>query len=200
MMSETIEAVSSVVSDIPDGYTVSSVNTETGEPVFEPIPKTDEQKEIDSLKTAAYALASVSTTLTDEQALSMPEFFTEGSPILNMYTVRLSADWVSCTASSRPSLFLLNHSRPKLRVCWRYIARSTCHTLARLTILSRGCTVWTVTTASITAITARFTNAPGTWSLAFGNPVRQVFTSGRKSLDRLSVHHYLLPVFCPCPA
>ena len=77
MMSETIEAVSSVVSDIPDGYIVSSVNTETGEPVFEPIPKTDEQKEIDSLKTAAYALASVSTTLTNEQALSMPEFFPE---------------------------------------------------------------------------------------------------------------------------
>ena len=80
MMSETIEAVSSVVSDIPEGYTVSSVNTETGEPVFEAVPKTEEQKEIDSLKTAAYALASVSTTLTDEQALSMPEFFPEWEP------------------------------------------------------------------------------------------------------------------------
>lgn len=77
MMSETIETVSSVVADIPDGYTVSSVNVETGEPVFEPIPKTEEQKEIDSLKTAAYALASVSTTLTDEQALTMSEFFAE---------------------------------------------------------------------------------------------------------------------------
>lgn len=77
MMSETIEDVSSVVSDIPAGYTVSSVNVETGEPVFEEIPKSEEQKEIDSLKTAAYALASVSTTLTDEQALSMPEFFAE---------------------------------------------------------------------------------------------------------------------------
>lgn len=80
MMSETIEAVSSVVSDIPDGYTVSSVNVETREPIFEEIPKTEEQKEIDSLKTAAYALASVSTTLTDEQALSMPEFFAEWGP------------------------------------------------------------------------------------------------------------------------
>ena len=77
MMSETIEAVSSVMSDIPDGYTVSSVNVETGEPVLEAIPKTDEQKEIDSLKTAAYALASVSTTLTDEQALAMSKFFAE---------------------------------------------------------------------------------------------------------------------------
>lgn len=77
MMSEKIEAVSSVVADIPDGYTVSSVNVETGEPVLEAIPKTDEQKQIDSLKTAAYALASVSTTLTDEQALPMPEFFPE---------------------------------------------------------------------------------------------------------------------------
>lgn len=80
MMSETIEAVSSVVADIPAGYTVSSVNVETGEPVLEAIPKTDEQKQIDSLKTAAYALASVSTTLTDEQALSMPEFFAEWAP------------------------------------------------------------------------------------------------------------------------
>ena len=80
MMSETIEAVSSVVSDIPDGYTVSSVNTETGEPIFEEIPKTEEQKEIDNLKTAAYALASVSTALTDEQALSMPDFFAEWEP------------------------------------------------------------------------------------------------------------------------
>lgn len=48
--SETIESVSSIVFDIPDGYTVKSVNTETGEPVFEPIPKTDEQKQIDDLK------------------------------------------------------------------------------------------------------------------------------------------------------
>lgn len=73
-------AVSSIEYDIPDGYTVSSVNVETGEPVLEEIPKTDEQKQIDSLKTAAYALASVSTTLTDEQALSMPEFFAEWEP------------------------------------------------------------------------------------------------------------------------
>lgn len=80
MMSEAIEAVSSVVADIPNGYTISSVNVETGEPVFEPIPKTEEQKKIDSLRTAAYALASVSTTLTDEQALSMPEFFAEWGP------------------------------------------------------------------------------------------------------------------------
>lgn len=73
-------AVSSVEIDIPDGYTVSSVNIETGEPVLQEIPKTDEQKQIDSLKTAAYALASVSTTLTDEQALAMSEFFAEWVP------------------------------------------------------------------------------------------------------------------------
>ena len=50
MMSETIEAVSSVMSDIPAGYTVSTVNVETGEPVLEPVPKTDEQAQIDALK------------------------------------------------------------------------------------------------------------------------------------------------------
>lgn len=43
-------AVSSIEYDIPDGYTVSSVNVETGEPVLEAIPKTDEQKQIDDLK------------------------------------------------------------------------------------------------------------------------------------------------------
>lgn len=56
MMSETIEAVSSVVSDIPDGYTVTSVNVETGEPVFEAIPKTDEQLRLEALEEQMNAL------------------------------------------------------------------------------------------------------------------------------------------------
>ena len=60
MMSETIEAVSSVMSDIPDGYTVSSVNTETGEPVLEEIPKTDEQQRIEALERQMNALLGVS--------------------------------------------------------------------------------------------------------------------------------------------
>ena len=59
MMSETIEAVSSVVSDIPDGYTVSSVNTETGEPVFEAVPLTKEQQDIADLKAQMKALIGV---------------------------------------------------------------------------------------------------------------------------------------------
>ena len=60
MMSETIEAVSSVVSDIPDGYTVSSVNTETGEPVLEAVPLTKEQQDIADLKAQMNALLGVS--------------------------------------------------------------------------------------------------------------------------------------------
>lgn len=59
MMSETIEAVSSVVSDIPDGYIVSSVNTETVEPVFEPIPKTEDQQRIEALERQMNALLGV---------------------------------------------------------------------------------------------------------------------------------------------
>lgn len=59
MMSETIEAVSSVMSDIPDGYTVSSVNVETGEPVFEPIPKTEDQQRIEALERQMNALLGV---------------------------------------------------------------------------------------------------------------------------------------------
>lgn len=59
MMSETIEAVSSVVSDIPAGYTVSSVNTETGEPVFEAVPLTKEQQDIADLKAQMKALLGV---------------------------------------------------------------------------------------------------------------------------------------------
>ena len=60
MMSETIEAVSSVVSDIPEGYTVSSVNVETGEPVLEPIPKTEDQQRIEALERQMNALLGVS--------------------------------------------------------------------------------------------------------------------------------------------
>lgn len=59
MMSEKIDEVSSVVSDIPDGYTVSSVNVETGEPVFEPIPKTEDQQRIEALERQMNALLGV---------------------------------------------------------------------------------------------------------------------------------------------
>lgn len=60
MMSETIEAVSSVISDIPDGYTISSVNVETGEPVLEPIPKTEDQLRLEALERQMNALLGVS--------------------------------------------------------------------------------------------------------------------------------------------
>lgn len=60
MMSDTIEEVSSIVYDIPDGYTVSSINVETGEPVLEAIPKTDEQAQIDALKEQVTALQAAS--------------------------------------------------------------------------------------------------------------------------------------------
>lgn len=42
--------ISAIESDIPDGYYAASVNPETGEPVLEEIPKSDEQKQIDDLK------------------------------------------------------------------------------------------------------------------------------------------------------
>ena len=60
MMSEKIEAVSSVVYDIPDGYTVTSVNAETGEPVLEPIPKTEDQLRLEALERQMNALLGVS--------------------------------------------------------------------------------------------------------------------------------------------
>ena len=46
--------------EIPDGYTVSSVNTETGEPIFEEIPKTEEQQRIEALERQMNALLGVS--------------------------------------------------------------------------------------------------------------------------------------------
>lgn len=52
-------AVSSIEYDIPDGYTVSSVNTETGEPVLEEIPLTKEQQDIADLKAQMKALIGV---------------------------------------------------------------------------------------------------------------------------------------------
>lgn len=52
-------AVSSVEYDIPDGYTVSSVNVETGEPVLEAIPLTKEQQDIADLKAQMKALIGV---------------------------------------------------------------------------------------------------------------------------------------------
>ena len=45
--------------DIPDGYTVSSVNTETGEPVLEAIPKTAEQLRLEALEEQMNALIGV---------------------------------------------------------------------------------------------------------------------------------------------
>lgn len=59
MMSEKIDEVSSVVADIPDGYTVSSVNAETGEPVLEPIPKTEDQLRLEALERQMNALLGV---------------------------------------------------------------------------------------------------------------------------------------------
>ena len=59
MMSDTIEEVSSIVYDIPDGYTVSSINVETGEPVLEAIPKTDEQLRLEALEQQMNALLGV---------------------------------------------------------------------------------------------------------------------------------------------
>ena len=53
-------AVSSIEYDIPDGYTVSSVNTETGEPIFEAIPKTEDQQRIEALERQMNALLGVS--------------------------------------------------------------------------------------------------------------------------------------------
>ena len=50
MVPESLGEVSAVQSDIPDGYYVASVNPETGEPVLEEMPKSDEQKQIDDLK------------------------------------------------------------------------------------------------------------------------------------------------------
>lgn len=39
-----------IETDIPDGYYVKSVNTETNEPVLKEIPKSSEQVQIDDLK------------------------------------------------------------------------------------------------------------------------------------------------------
>lgn len=52
-------AVSSIEYDIPDGYTVSSVNVKTGEPVLEAIPKTDEQLRLEALEQQMNALIGV---------------------------------------------------------------------------------------------------------------------------------------------
>lgn len=47
----------------PEGYYLKSMNPETGEPVFEEIPKSDEQAQIDALKEQVAALQAAS----DEQ-------------------------------------------------------------------------------------------------------------------------------------
>ena len=60
MMSETIEAVSSVVSDIPESFYPSSVNPDTKEVIFAEIPKTKEQQDIAEIKAQLNALMGVS--------------------------------------------------------------------------------------------------------------------------------------------
>lgn len=52
--------ISAIEADIPDGYYVASVNPETGEPVLEEIPKSDEQKQIDELKKTVAQLQAAS--------------------------------------------------------------------------------------------------------------------------------------------
>lgn len=47
----------------PEGYYLKSMNPETGEPIFEKIPKSDEQAQIDALKEQVAALQAAS----DEQ-------------------------------------------------------------------------------------------------------------------------------------
>ena len=42
--------ISAIEAEVTDGYYVKSVDPETGEPVLEEIPKSDEQKQIDELK------------------------------------------------------------------------------------------------------------------------------------------------------
>lgn len=44
----------------PEGYYLKSMNPETGEPVFEIIPKSDEQQQIDALKEQVAALQAAS--------------------------------------------------------------------------------------------------------------------------------------------
>lgn len=54
------DAYQLLMTDVPDGYTVSSVNTETGEPIFEEIPKTEDQQRIEALERQMNALLGVS--------------------------------------------------------------------------------------------------------------------------------------------
>lgn len=49
--SETsLGTVSAIEAEIPEGYYAESVDTETGEPVLEEIPKTEEQQRMDDLE------------------------------------------------------------------------------------------------------------------------------------------------------
>lgn len=48
------------IENAPEGYYLKSVNPETGEPVFEIIPKSDEQQQIDALKEQVAALQAAS--------------------------------------------------------------------------------------------------------------------------------------------
>lgn len=55
--------ISAIEAEVPEGYYVKSVDPETNEPVLEPIPKSDEQAQIDALKEQVAALQAAS----DEQ-------------------------------------------------------------------------------------------------------------------------------------
>lgn len=56
--------ISAIEADIPDGYYVKSVDTETNEPVLESIPKTDEQLRIEALEQQMNALIGVESEVT----------------------------------------------------------------------------------------------------------------------------------------
>lgn len=51
--------ISAIEAEVPDGYYVKSVDTETNEPVLEPIPKTDEQLRLEALEEQMNALLGV---------------------------------------------------------------------------------------------------------------------------------------------
>ena len=52
--------ISAIEAEVPDGYYVKSMNIETNEPVFEPIPKTEDQLRLEALERQMNALLGVS--------------------------------------------------------------------------------------------------------------------------------------------
>lgn len=51
--------ISAVEVDVPDGYYVKSVIPETGQPVIESVPKTEEQKRLDAIEAQMNTLIGV---------------------------------------------------------------------------------------------------------------------------------------------